>query len=283
MPEKRFYRLTAEGRSLWARRENVRMPLDYRRILGLVDYSGHPEVIHSYLARYPGELVDEWLSEFEALRLIESLSDKPQSLPEIARKTEPPPLELEDLEHLEPEVSYADISLTRLGLYVSYERIGKRPASQKTPAETLALVVEDDPDQLALAVLRLTVAGYPVQTADSVQALFRQLEKGLPEALFLDIGLPDGDGFEVLATLRQHPTYTRLPIIMLTARSEAEDVAKGLALGADGYITKPYGRNTLDYVLRYVMKQEIPVTPAGDYPPEISQLIIAAESVPDPG
>jgi DNA-binding response OmpR family regulator len=43
---------------------------------------------------------------------------------------------------------------------------------------------------------------------------------------------------------------------MLTAKSERADVARGLALGADGYITKPYGRNTLDYMLRYVMKQE---------------------------
>jgi CheY-like chemotaxis protein len=257
MPEKKFYRLTAEGRSLWASRQNVRLPLDYRRILGLVDYTGHPEVIQSYLAHYPTRMVDEWLDEFEALRLIESISVKPEGLSKLARKTEPPPIELEDAEHLEPEVSFADISLTRLGIYVSYERHVNRPASRKAPGQTLALVVEDDPDQLALAVLRLTVAGYPVQTADGVKALFRHLEKGLPDAIFLDIGLWDGDGFDALATLRQHPTYTRLPIIMLTAKAEPEDVARGLALGADGYITKPYGRNTLDYVLRYVMKQEV--------------------------
>ena len=272
MQEKKFYRLTAEGRSLWARRESVRLPLDYRRILGLVDFTGHPEVIHSYLARYPRQLVDEWLSEFEALRLIESITATPQSLSEIARKTEPPPLELEDMEQLEPEVSFADISLTRLGLYVAYERIVNRPVSQKTAAETLALVVEDDPDQLALAVQRLTVAGYPVRTADGVQALYRELEQGLPDAIFLDVGLWDGDGFGVLATLRRHPKYTHLPIIMLTVKSEPEDVAKGLALGADGYITKPYGRNTLEYVLRYVMKQE---APADDPGPEFS-------SVPNP-
>jgi DNA-binding response OmpR family regulator len=83
------------------------------------------------------------------------------------------------------------------------------------------------------------------------------LQQGAPDAIFLDIGLPDGDGFEVLATLRQHPSFALLPIVMLTVKSEPEDVAKGLTLGADGYITKPYGKNTLDYVLRYVMKQEI--------------------------
>ena len=44
---------------------------------------------------------------------------------------------------------------------------------------------------------------------------------------------------------------------MLTSKTDPEDVARGLALGCDGYITKPYGQNTLDYVLRYVMKQEV--------------------------
>ena len=254
---RKFFRLTSEGRSLWARRKDLALPLDYRRILGLVDFTGHPEVIRSYLARYPGKVVDEWLNEFQALRLIESISATEVSLSEISRKTEPPPVEIEDIRNLEQEVSFADISLSRLGVYVAYDRIANRPASRKQPKDTLALIVEDDPDQLALAVLRLTQAGYPVQTADGVQALFRSLQQGAPDAIFLDIGLPDGDGFEVLATLRQHPSFALLPIIMLTVKSEPEDVAKGLTLGADGYITKPYGKNTLDYVLRYVMRQEI--------------------------
>ena len=93
------------------------------------------------------------------------------------------------------------------------------------------------------------------------------MQKRTPDAIFLDIGLPDGDGFDVLATLRQHPSCAPLPIILLTAKSEPEDVAKGLALGADGYVTKPYGKNTLDYVLRYVMKQEISPARTDEQPP----------------
>lgn len=263
------YRLTSEGRALWARRKTLPLPADYRRILGMVDYSGHPEVIRSYLARYPARVVDQWLSEFEALRLIESISGTDVSLAEISRKAELPPLEDEDLRSSEGEVSFADISLSRLGVYVAYDRIAHRPPSRKMPKDTVALVVEDDPDQLALAVLRLTTAGYAVQTADCVKTLLRMLQESTPDAMFLDIGLPDGDGFDVLATLRQHPAYTHLPIILLTVRSEPEDVARGLALGADGYITKPYGRNTLDYALRYVMKQPVqePAEPAAVAPP----------------
>jgi len=259
----KFYRLTGEGQSLWSRRHTVELPHDYRRILGLVDYAGHREAIAAHLAQYPAQVVDEWLAEFESLRLIETADDIPEkSLSELAAEKSTPPIEIEDLERVEPEASFADISLTRLGVYVNYERISRRPPSAKTPGETIALVVEDDPDQLALALLRLTIAGYPVKTADGVRALFKQLENGLPDVIFLDVMLWDGNGFEALATLRRHPKYAHLPIIMVTSQAQPEDVARGLALGCDGYITKPYGPNTLEYVLRYVMKQEIAIAEA---------------------
>jgi len=257
----KYYRLTAEGRSLWSRRQTVELPLEYRRILGVVDFAGHREVIASYLARYPTGKVDELLAEFEDLRLIEAVAPpEEKSLPELAADKMAPPLEAEELEHFDREVSFADVSLDRLGVYVNYERIANYAPSAKTPRETVALVVEDDPDQLALAVLRLTLAGYPVRTADGVQALFRQLADHLPDAIFLDVMLWDGNGFDALGTLRRHPKYAQLPVIMVTSRAAPEDVARGLALGCDGYITKPYGANTLEYVLRYVMKQEIPLT-----------------------
>ncbi len=243
---------------MWSRRETLPLPADYRRVLGMVEFAGYPEVIRSYLARYPERVVDEWLTEFEALRLIESISAADVSLEEIARKVEPPPMDADDPRASASEVSFADISLSRLGVYVSYDRIANRPASRKDPRHTVALVVEDDPDQLALAVLRLSTAEYAVRTADSVKAMVSSLQQEMPDVVFLDIGLPDGDGFEVLATLRRHPAYTHLPIVMLTAKTEPADVAKGLAFGAEGYITKPYGRNTLEYALRFVMKQVVP-------------------------
>lgn len=243
---------------MWSRRDSLPLPPDYRRVLGMVEFAGYPEVIRSYLARYPERVVDEWLTEFEAMRLIESISAEDVSLEEIARKVEPPPMDRDDPRASASEVSFADISLSRLGVYVSYDRIANRPASRKDPKHTVALVVEDDPDQLALAVLRLTQGEYAVRTAGNAKALFEALRQETPDAVFLDIGLPDGDGFEVLSRLRMHPAYTHLPIIMLTARTEPEEVAKGLALGADGYITKPYGKNTLEYALRCIMKQSMP-------------------------
>lgn len=160
-------------------------------------------------------------------------------------------------ERIARETSFADISLSRLGVYINHERIGKLAPIGKSVADTAVLVVEDDPDQLALAALRLRTAGYGAHTADSVKALYRQLEKGMPDALLLDIELPDGNGFDVLGTLRSNPKYGRLPVLMVTSRTDPEDVAKGLELGADGYVTKPYSASTLEYVLRYVLKQEV--------------------------
>lgn len=256
---KTFYRLTAEGRALWSRRDELAMPEDYRRILGLVESYGHKAVIRAQLARYAEDVVERWFTEFEATNLIEAIAARPPKLAEIARKIEPSSLDEAERQQFAEEAGFADISLTRLGIYVAGDRVRHRPPSRKTPAQTVALVVEDDPDQLALAVLRLTTAGYRVHAVASVATLLERLKKQTPDAIFLDVMLQDGDGFAVLAALRRHPAYALLPVVMVTVKAEPEDVAKGLALGADAYVTKPYGRNTLDYVLRYVLNQPSPV------------------------
>jgi CheY-like chemotaxis protein len=255
--ERKFFRLTSAGRSLWATRKKVPLPLEYRRILGLVDYAGHVEVIRSELARYPRKVVNEWLSEFEAKGLIEAIAAGEVKLSEIARRVEPPPIPAEDLPFFDQDVSFADISLSQLGVYVAHDRVANRPPTAKRPCETSAIIVEDDADQRALGLVRLTAAGYAVAAVNGVKALYRTLEQCTPDAIFLDVNLDDGSGFDVLATLRLHPSFAHMPIIMLTARSDPEDIARGLSLGADAYVTKPYGPNTLDYVLRYVLKQEI--------------------------
>jgi CheY-like chemotaxis protein len=259
--KKNYFKLTAEGRSLWSRRDKVRLPLDYRRILGAVDFNGHREVIAAHLARFPAQRIQEWLAEFEALNLI-APGEPPEekTLPQLAEEKSAPPIEEEDREDFPPEASYADVSLTQLGVYVNYWRVANRAATTKSPAETRVLVVEDDPDQLALAMLRLTMARYPVKTADGVQALFKSLDESLPDAILLDVVLPDGNGFDALAAIRRHPRYAHLPIVMVTSETAPESISLGLELGCEGYITKPYGVNTLEYVLRFVLKQEVAPT-----------------------
>lgn len=252
-----FYRLTSKGRALHLRPDDADLAKDGHRVLNLVDAYGFKTVIRSGLGRYPERFVEGWLTELEAKNLIEAIFVDPPNLADIAKKTARPALEEDEMRLFAEDANFADISLSHLGVYIAQERVSNRPPSGKSPQETVALVVEDDPDQLDLAVLRLTNAGYPVRTADSVKALYASIQTRTPDAILLDVMLPDGDGFDVLSTLRLHPTYTLLPIVMVTAKTAKEDIARGLALGADGYITKPYGKNTLDYVLRYVMQQDV--------------------------
>jgi CheY-like chemotaxis protein len=258
MKVKTFYRLTSEGRALWSRRNELAMPEEYERILELVESFGHKTVIRSRLASYPDQVVEGWLNEFEAKNLIEAISAKAPKLSQIARKSKLSPLDEAERLRVAQEAEFADISLTRLGIYIATDRVAHRAPSRKTPRETVALVVEDDPDQLALAVLRLTNAGYRVHAVETVKALLASLKRQAPDIVFLDVELKDGNGFDVLATLRDHPTYALLPVVMVTARADSADVAKGLVLGADAYVTKPYGPNTLDYVLRFALNQAAP-------------------------
>jgi DNA-binding response OmpR family regulator len=112
----------------------------------------------------------------------------------------------------------------------------------------------DDPDQLALADLRVSAADYGVRTASSGAELTRRLlEEGPPDLLLLDVMLPDGNGFDILAKLRRHPKFAELPIVLLTVVSDVEHVATGLGLGADGYVTKPYSKNILVGVIKGVL------------------------------
>jgi len=119
------------------------------------------------------------------------------------------------------------------------------------------LIVEDDPDQLALADLRVSMAGYKVRVASSVNGFLQALvDEGAPDLLLLDVMLPDGDGFDILGKMRRHQALGSLPIVMLTARNDAADIGRGLALGADGYVTKPYTKNLLADVIGRVLKRE---------------------------
>jgi CheY-like chemotaxis protein len=264
---KQWFRLTSEGQAVWRKRGSMPLPLDYRRILGLVEYAGHAAVIRSRLSRLPTERIDALLAEFESAGLIESVPASEPALAELARRAEPPPIEPEDYAIYDDDSIYIDTSLSQLGVYVATDRVLHRAPCAKGPHETLVLLLEDDPDQRALAERRLTAAGYPVRGVDCVRAFYDAVGGVDADAILLDVNLPDGDGFEVLSVLRRHPSFTFMPIVMLTARDTREDIVKGLALGADGYVLKShYGPNTLDYVLRYVLQQDVASKPSQSPP-----------------
>ncbi len=99
------------------------------------------------------------------------------------------------------------------------------------------LLVDDDTDLLDLMTYALRREGYTVLTAqDGMQAL-RRIEADRPDIVLVDANMPKLNGFEVCRRIRQD---SEIPIIMLTSRDEEEDVLRGLQLGADDYVTKPF-------------------------------------------
>ena len=124
------------------------------------------------------------------------------------------------------------------------------------------LVVDDDPRMLRLLRLNLERAGYRVATeGDGVAALDRvDLEQ--PDLILLDVMMPAMDGFTFLARLRE---FSAVPVILLTAKGEERDKVQGLDLGADDYLTKPFGPAELLARVRAVLRrkaQPAEVTPS---------------------
>lgn len=254
----RIYHTSTAGRRAWEKGD-ASVPVAYRRILGMLASETHADVVRGYLRRYPDELVREWLAELEELGLVESHPDKAVHDLDFTGSFKPPQLIAEDRAQLASDTRVAGSALSRQGVYLAAERIKNRPTSAKAPADTVVLIVEDDPDQLALAHLRVQMAGFAARTAISATALQEELvNQGPPDLLLLDIMLLDGDGFDILAGLRNHPAHALMPIVMLTVKDDPMDIQRGLSLGADGYVTKPYSKKLLEDVLSQVLRLDAP-------------------------
>ncbi len=108
-----------------------------------------------------------------------------------------------------------------------------------------ALVVEDEPQMAGIIAYALQKAGIEVITAYDGEEALLKVDEGNPDIVVLDVMLPRLDGFEVCRRIRQRTT---IPVLMLTAKKEEIDVIRGLELGADDYLTKPF--NYTELVLR---------------------------------
>jgi two-component system phosphate regulon response regulator PhoB len=102
------------------------------------------------------------------------------------------------------------------------------------------LVVDDEPDIVALVAYHLAKAGYRVSTAATGPDALRAAREEHPALVVLDLMLPGMSGFEVLEKLRAHDATKEVAVLMLTARKEEPDRIRGLTLGADDYLTKPF-------------------------------------------
>lgn len=118
------------------------------------------------------------------------------------------------------------------------------------------LVVEDEEDISNLIQYNLEKAGYHVLSVASGEEALKVIFKKIPDLILLDIMLPGMDGLELCRSLRKDSTLNAMPIIMITAKGEEHDIVKGLELGADDYITKPFSPKVLKARIQSVLRRK---------------------------
>lgn len=120
------------------------------------------------------------------------------------------------------------------------------------------LVVDDEPNIVLSLEFLMEQAGFEVVTAEDGEQALARVNDSQPDLLLLDISLPGISGFDVLERLRSEAATAQLPIIMLTAHGRDVEREKGMALGADDYITKPFSTQSLVEKVKALLTEEQP-------------------------
>ena len=118
------------------------------------------------------------------------------------------------------------------------------------------LLVDDEPNILLSLEFLMKQAGYDVRTASDGEVAMEALDAEPPDLILLDVNMPKRDGFEVCQLVRSNPKWEGVRIIMLTAKGRDVEREKGLALGADGYITKPFATQEVVDSVRNMLNED---------------------------
>lgn len=123
--------------------------------------------------------------------------------------------------------------------------------------ESYILIVDDTREHIQLAGTTLLKQGYHIRVATSGKSCLKMVEKQLPSLILLDIQLPDIDGFTLCQSLKENPLTTHIPIIFVTADNDRQSLQKGLSIGGQDYILKPYHAHELIARVRVHMQLHI--------------------------
>src|SRR5713101_821343 len=118
--------------------------------------------------------------------------------------------------------------------------------------KTTILAADDDPQLLRLVTRNLQLEGYEVRAASDGQQALELIEQQVPDLVLLDVMMPKMDGFTVCHRVRE---FSSVPIIIVTARGQDQDKVRGLDLGADDYLTKPFSVDELLARVRAVLRR----------------------------
>ena len=115
------------------------------------------------------------------------------------------------------------------------------------------LVVDDNPDAITILRSALESRGYEVIVESNGPAALTAANSNLPDLILLDVMMPEMSGMEVLQKLKEEPRTSQIPVILVTAKTQDEDVISGYRYGADYYITKPFTTKQLLYGVNLVL------------------------------
>jgi CheY-like chemotaxis protein len=165
-----------------------------------------------------------------------------------------PSLPAEKTKEFEDAALIGGEKLRSNGFFVDIVKRAAKPLGVEKP---LILIVEDDPGTSRVIEAVVAKQGFGTRVASNLQGILRGMNaKPTPDMILLDIMLPDANGFAVLERLRRHPDLRHIPVVMLSSLSEPADVAKGLALGASGYLSKPARPQALIAAIKSVLGRD---------------------------
>ncbi|MBD3246226.1 MAG: response regulator [Candidatus Omnitrophica bacterium] len=120
----------------------------------------------------------------------------------------------------------------------------------------LIAIIDDEPDIVELVSLHLKKAGFSPKGFSGAEDFFGYADRNMPDMIILDLMLPDMDGFDICKYVKKDERLSRVPIIMLTAKTEEIDKVLGLELGADDYVTKPFSPKELVARVKAVLRRQ---------------------------
>jgi len=165
-----------------------------------------------------------------------------------------PPPPREQVERARAEAASGLPQLDDVGFMVSIARRVEAPIPPRNGEKYAILVVEDDPDLAQLVIDIFMTAGFEMHWASNKAEVNQQMNRRPSvDLVLLDILLPDTHGLDILRRIRSHPKLAKLPVVMMTGKSTAQDVAAGLMAGADGYVTKPFKMSGLVKAVKQVL------------------------------
>jgi len=247
------------------------IPPELVRVLALVSGETHFDLVKKRAIRMPESDLLAVLERLVAAGLIAARGTGDEHDLDFTihfsspATTDTPALTDADKKRLGLEATDGHDILTKTGSFMQLAGNTPQTVLGKPWTEITVLVIEDDEIQARFAQNIIMKAGFKQRHAATREEIIGELNKlPIPDCMLLDIELPGTNGFVILARMRAHPKLKHVPVIMLTALASQQDVFKGLSLGANAYISKPYKKQTLvDTIVKTLGLKPYADKPAG--------------------